>query len=306
MAAAAVAAAIALYGQRDVVGESLAEIGTWPVAVSLGLALLGVGLTFLEWNAVLRGLGVEIRARSGVRVYFLSQIGKYLPGSVWPIVMQMEAGRARGASRRTMLSTSLLTLVIGCAVGLLVACALVPFSSVTGLERYWWTLVALPFLLVLLLPPVVPLLLNRLLAVVGREPLEARLPLGDTARAAGWAALSFLALGAHMTVLVDALSPSDFWELLPVCVGVMGLAICVGVLAVPVPAGLGVRDGVIVLGLASHLNFTEALLIAIASRALLVAADVLLALAVLPVREGHESTEANLGYSGRRDPDEQR
>lgn len=280
---AVAAGAFALHQQRESLDTSLAEIGLRPVFAALAVGVLGVALTFLEWRRVLQGLDVDLPFASAARVFFISQLGKYVPGSVWPVVMQMEAGRAHGASRRTMLTGNLLTLALGCTVGLLLAAALLPFAAPGALQRYWWTLPALPALLLLLWPPVLPALMNRLFGLIGREPLEQELPIASALRASGWAAASFAALGVHVALLAAPLSQDSLGVLLVLAVGVIALAICAGVIAIPVPAGAGVRDAVLALGLATQLDLAEAIVVAVASRALLVVADLLLALAVLPL-----------------------
>ena len=63
-------------------------------------------------------------------MFFVSQLGRYLPGSLWPIVMQMDAGRRRGASRKTMLAANLITVtLLSLCVGLVLAALLFPFSG---------------------------------------------------------------------------------------------------------------------------------------------------------------------------------
>jgi hypothetical protein len=101
--------------------DSLHKIGVGGVALSLAAALVGVVGTYLQWRSALIGLGVRFGVAEGARVFFVSQLGKYLPGSVWPVVMQMEAGRSRGASRRTMLAANLITVLLSVCVGLVFA-----------------------------------------------------------------------------------------------------------------------------------------------------------------------------------------
>ena len=93
------AVAAAVVRNRKSFATTLEHVGVGGIALSLGFGLVGVGATSMQWRAVLAGLGVRFGARETAGIFFVSQLGKYLPGSVWPIVMQMEAGKARGASR---------------------------------------------------------------------------------------------------------------------------------------------------------------------------------------------------------------
>jgi glycosyltransferase 2 family protein len=269
-------AAYAIYRERHAFAEALQRVGVWPMLLSLAIGAAGTAATFPLWREVLGGLGVWLPWGQGARVFFTSQLGKYLPGSVWPVVMQMEAGRARGASRRTMLAGSLLSIVLSCCVGLLVACVALPVWSAHALAHYWWVLLALPFLLALLHPRALPALLDRAFALVGREPLNEQLPLRSTLRAGAWSAVSWLLLGTHVYVLCAALGHSGF-SAFALCLGGMALAVSAGVLLIPVPAGAGLRELVLLLVLRSILSYGQALVVVVGSRVLLIVADLLLA-----------------------------
>lgn len=279
------AALIAIYRQRHAFTAALDHVGAWGMLGSFAVACLGVALTYPVWRTVLNGLDADLGWVAGARVFFTSQLGKYVPGSVWPIVIQMEAGRLRGTPRRTMLAANLITLVLSCAVGLILACTLLPFSDSRALSHYWWLLIALPFLLALLHPRAVTFLLEQVYRRLGRQPVVTqRLPVGASARAACWALASYLATGAHVAVIALMVGGGGFATVL-VCVAGIALAIPAGVLFIPAPAGAGIRD--VVLGLVLHatLNSGQAILVVVASRVILIAADLALAgAALLPGR----------------------
>jgi uncharacterized membrane protein YbhN (UPF0104 family) len=274
-----VAAGWSIYRDRHSFGASFHRLGYRPLAGSFVAGLAGVALTFLPWLCVLHDLGADIPPRQAARVYFVSQLGKYIPGSVWPVLIQMEAGRSRGASRRTMLSANLVTVVLSCSTGLIIACVLLPFYDAGALGRYWWSLVALPFLLVLMHPRALPGLLDRVLSVFHRPPLGERLSPGGEARAAAWSVASWAAYGIQVGVLTAALGHSVASSLL-LSTGAMALAISVGVLFIPVPAGAGVRDVVLGLVLSAVLRPGQALAVVVAARATSICCDLVLALAV--------------------------
>jgi uncharacterized membrane protein YbhN (UPF0104 family) len=270
------AAVLAIYGERHSFADSLRRVGVWPMIASFGFGLLGVATVFLVWREVLAGLGIRIPLGAGARVFFVSQLGKYVPGSVWPALMQMEAGRSHGANRRTMLAANLIAIVLSCCIGLLMACLFLPFHDAHALARYWWALLALPVLVAMLHPRTVPSLLDRLFGLLHRQPLGEHVQTRSEVRAAGWSFLSWVFLGASLGVLAARLDGGSLSTFV-LCLGAMALAWPLGVLFIPAPAGAGIRDVILVVILATIMTSGQALAVAIASRVIFVACDIALA-----------------------------
>jgi hypothetical protein len=256
--------------------SAISTMGVAAIAESLLLAVAGTAAIGQIWTSVLRGLGARVAAGEASGVFFVSQLGKYLPGSVWPVLAQMEFGRRIGTPRRTMLAANLLMLAIVTATGLITGAALLPWSSADGLHRYWWTLLLLVPLLISLHPRVIPAVLDRLFVLARRTPLGLRV----TNRAMIAACLGGFAvwalLGAHLLVMTRTLGASG-GSAVAAAVGGMGLAFAVGLIVIPVPAGAGIRDGVLIATFAAQIGHTAAIAVALASRVLLVLADVGLA-----------------------------
>ena len=271
-----VAASVAVVEERNSFASSVNRIGVWPLLLSLVFAMAGVAGGYPVWWDVLLGLGARIPFWEGARVFFVSQLGKYVPGSVWPMLMQMEEGRARGIQRRTMLGSSMVTAVIGCCVGLVVACALLPFYDAQALGRYWWALVALPLLIAMLHPRAMPGLLDRAFGILRRPPLSQRLDGRYEARACLWSMLTWLGLGGHLAVLCLALGHGGI-SIVVLCIGAAALAIPVGILFLPAPAGAGVREVVLTLVLSTAMPTGQAFAIVVASRIILIVSELLLA-----------------------------
>jgi uncharacterized membrane protein YbhN (UPF0104 family) len=272
----ALAALFAVYRDRHSVADTIQRVGPGATAASFAIGLLGVAATFPTWRQVLTGLGVRLPVLDGTRVFFVSQLGKYIPGSVWPVLLQMEAARRRGASRRTVLAANLITVVLSCTVGLFMASALLPLSDATALRRYWWVLLALVPLLILLHPRAMTSVLDRTFSLLHRAPLGERISVRQSARAGGWSVLSWLGLGVHVWLLCAAAGHGGFGMLL-LCTGGMALAVAAGILFIPAPAGVGLREVILLLVLRPELGPGPALAVVVASRVLLVVGDVVLA-----------------------------
>jgi hypothetical protein len=256
--------------------HALDQLGTGSIIASTMFGALAVYATFLMWREALRGLGVPVPILVGSRVFFVSQLGKYLPGSVWPVVAQMEFGRRTGTGRRTMLAANGLITALSLAVGLIIAAISLPFASAHALRQFWWALACLPFLLALLHPRVIPGLLNWVSRRLGRGEMDESLTWGTTLKCVGWAALSWLLFGMHMYLLVRGVGVHG-WHTIPASLGGFALAVCAGVLFIPAPAGALVRDSVLVAALATSMSATTALALSLVSRVLLIVVDVGLA-----------------------------
>lgn len=281
---AGAAAVYAVSKRRSELVDVLHDLGPVAVLAAMIFGLLGTGATFLVWRQMLLGLGVDPPLGGSFRVYFVGQLGKYLPGSVWPVVAQMEFGKKEGVARRTMLAANALSLALSLAVGLILGAALLPLTSPSALRTFGWFYLFLPFLLALLHPRTIPGLLDWLFQRLGRAPLGQRLAWSVTLRAAGWALLSWVLLGLQLYALTSGLGV-DGPRVLVGTIGGFALAVSVGILFVPAPAGAGIRDLVLIASLGVSLTGAQALGIGLASRVLLIIVDLLMAaLAVLASR----------------------
>lgn len=265
-----------LWSQRDDMVEAVRRLSLGTFLFSGVFALVGTALWGQVWISLLHGMGVHPPQRDANSVFFVSQIGKYLPGKLWPALMQMQAGRRWGASRRLTLGSNILFLGIVVASGIAVGAVLLPWASSGGLSRYWWLLLLLIPLAAGLHPRVVPSVLDWLFARFGREPLGLHLTGRGLFSAVAWAVVTWVVFGLHLLVMMQ--SYGDF-GLLPfaAATGGMALAWAGGIASLIAPAGVGVRDTLVVVTLSPITGSANALTITLASRVLLILSDAILA-----------------------------
>jgi uncharacterized membrane protein YbhN (UPF0104 family) len=275
----------ALHGQWDDIVEQLKRQHPAVVVLALLVALAGVFMSFLLWRGTLVVLGSSLPRRPAARLFFVTQLGKYLPGAVWPVLAQMRMGRDLGVPRQRMGLAFLLTLGLSTLVGILVGVAALPALLQAEGRVVLFGLLALPVLLALLVPRVLNSLLERALKLLRRPGLDAPLSGRDMARGVGWAIVFWVVYGGHVWVLAVGLG-ADPWKTLPVAIGGFAIAFSLGPLLVVLPAGAGVREAVMVLLLHSVLSTSEATAVALTSRGILMATDGLLALAAGVTRGG--------------------
>lgn len=268
----------ALSGRWSEIVDRIGDQDPWVLLGSLALALAGVWMSFELWRGTLAALGSPVARRPAARLFFVSQLGKYLPGSVWPVLAQMRMGRELGIPRQRMGLAFLLTLGLSVLVGLLVGLVALPALLRAEGRGVLLGLLVLPVLLSLLVPAVLNGLLSRALRMLRRPPLDAPLAGRDIVRAVLWTLAFWVVYGGHVWLLAVGLG-ADPLRALPVAIGGFAVAFSIGPLLVVLPAGAGVREAVIVVLLAGLLTTPEATAVALTSRGVLMLTDGLLALA---------------------------
>ncbi|MET7400891.1 lysylphosphatidylglycerol synthase domain-containing protein [Dactylosporangium sp. NPDC005572] len=272
LAAVVGAGGYAIASEWKAVVTALTGIGP---AATLGAAvtvILGLLATLQVWRVLLAGLGSPLPPATAARIFFVGQLGKYLPGSMWPVLAQMELARASSVPRSRTATAAVLTIAISLGAGLLTGLAALPLLG----DGYLWVLLAAPLCVAMLHPRVVNAVIAVLLRVTRRPPLPRPLPGRAIAAALLWALLSWLLLGAHVWFLGLPLA-GDTTGLAMASIGGFALAWSAGFLVVLAPAGAGVREVLLIAALSTQLDTAQAAAVAVVSRALMSAADLALA-----------------------------
>lgn len=246
------------------------------VDVRPGLALLAsvplVGSCLLQgvaWIALVERMAHTKTPRlAALALYMASQLARYTPGKVGLPLVRMEGapriGLTRGLVGVSVLVESLSWTATGAVLGfLLIAVTAAPGETGGVLERFSWPLVAASVFGALVLMIVdrsrYPGAVRKLLAPEGQGPLvPVRLPaiqLAYWALVAGHGNLLSTALGASPAAALSAM-------------GFYVVASVAGFVVLMAPAGLGVREAVLVAGLSPTIGSAAALGAAIFSRVL--------------------------------------
>lgn len=255
--------------------RALTTLGPVTLASSLVVLLVGTLIGTTAWWLLLGAFGATVPFPTGVAMAHLSQLGKYVPGMVAVPIAQAELGRSHGVQPREVVGAFSLSLLLGLASSLIVGLGALA-ASVPGLAGdYTWVLLVLVPLPLLLSGRVIGAAATRLLRLVGR-PVTVTVHGAAVRRSLGVHLVAAAVGGAHVVVLAVGLG-ADPASVALAGVGAFGLAWAVGFLVAIVPAGLGVREGVLVLALAPIVGEVESAAIAVASRILFTLADLILA-----------------------------
>ncbi|GAA2993002.1 YbhN family protein [Streptosporangium longisporum] len=262
-----------LARNREQTAAAVAQLSVWTLVGSYLSVMTGIAVMVLAWRTVLAGMGSPLPPGAAARVFFVGQLGKYVPGSVWAYAAMIELGRDHRVPPRRMFGSISLALLISLGCALLVAVVTLRET----MAQAWYLTALIPVIAVCLHPGVLTFGLETALRVARQEPLgQGRLLGGRTVLAAvaltitGW-----LAYGPHLLLpLADLGALGEAGSLYAVATGAYALAWATGIVTVIVPAGIGVREGAMVLALAPVLDSPRALVAAVVSRVMFTLADV--------------------------------
>jgi glycosyltransferase 2 family protein len=266
----------AIASQWSGFSEALGNMHPMPVLASGVLVLAAMLASMLAWRVLLADLGSPLPLPVAARVFFVSQLGKYVPGKVWMFVAQVELGREHNVPARRSAVVGMLTLMLTVATGLIVPLAILPFLDVAAFARFWWAFLFVPVLLVLLHPKLLNPLIRLAFKLIRKQPPEEPLTFGGIARSVFWMLVCWGFYGLHLWVLIRDLGATEA-KAVPLAIAAFALSWTIGFLVLITPAGAGAREAALVVVLGQVMVQPVALLAALVSRALLTIADLVLA-----------------------------
>jgi len=265
----------ALVANRTEIAAGLSQLSPWTFVVALVAGFATTGASLFVWRSLMTDLGHRLPIPAAARIFYVSQLGKYVPGSVWSILTQIELSREHRIPKRTNVAVGVLAIAISVTSGLCVGALMLPFAAAAA-HRYWWILLVIPVFLTVLHPRVLGPALNRVLRLARREPLP-RTPSGrGLAQVVGFQLLVWLLLGLQAWLLLVGMG-AQTWQSLPVAVGGYALAYSLGQMAVGLPAGAGVRDAALTLMLSAVVTPATALVVALLARVIMTTVDLTVA-----------------------------
>jgi len=242
------------------------------------LSLLGVSLTFAAntqiWRMIVRSLsGVSLPPYRSVYIWFMSNLGRYLPGKVWQIAGMAMMARGLGVPGVEAAASSVLAIVICMLAGACLGLALFPAAlagSYAPLVSWAW--LGLPVMLAFLHPA----LLNRLIRLVskwsGKPAVMGNLRLRDLLLWFTLNLLVWIVYGVCFYYFIHSVIPEARLSLGD-AVGIYAVGYIIGFLMIFAPGGLGVRESVFVLLLTTSLGDLGAVVVALISRIWLTLAE---------------------------------
>jgi uncharacterized membrane protein YbhN (UPF0104 family) len=248
-----------------------------PAATALCLLAVSAGYLarFAAWTRLASLFGLRAPVRKAGRAYFLSILGRYIPGKLGLALIRIEAYRPHPPERVALATGTELVTALSAALMLMLA----GIASAPSSFPFWLRLAApagMVATLAVLSPPVLHRAAGLVFRLTGRERPE-KLP--GFARMFGLTALYIfpgLLQGLGLYALLLSLGPVQPGSYLAVT-GAYYAAGLAGMLAVFAPGGLGVREGILMLVLPLIVPKESAIVAALLLRLIMMGAELLLA-----------------------------
>jgi hypothetical protein len=251
------------------------------IAAASAIMLATYALLIYTWRAVVAAWSATIRFLAATRIFFVSNLGRYVPGKIWQItamgVMAQRAGIEPVAATGSAVLISLVNVLTGVAVAIAFGAGQVlPFGgAVVGV-------VAVLAIAVAGAPSIVPLATRAAARVLRRELAVPALPARAIWLAAIGTTVAWIAYGVAFRLFAESVAPSATGALAGY-IAVYTASYLVGFLNPLTPGGLVVRETALIAGLAQLrlMNAPDAVVVAIASRLWLTFVEVVPGLAFL-------------------------
>ena len=260
-------AATSLATQWDKVGSRLTHLqfGWEWISVASVIVLVIYALLIEGWRRVLGAWDSHLPFSQASRIWFLSNLGKYVPGNIWSLTAMGVMARQRGLSAVAAAGSS----VIMQMVSLVTGTAIVMVTGAKLLDQPLLVGAAVLILVVVLLsaPRFLPPVAVWVGSLIGKDITPPSVPATSIWTAAVASTMSWLLYGLAFQLFVRGLLGSAPGEISSY-IAVYTAAYILGFISLFAPAGLGVRELTLAafmtqLGLA---NEADAALVAIAAR----------------------------------------
>jgi glycosyltransferase involved in cell wall biosynthesis len=283
-----------VVGNRTAFADLMTEAELLPLVLAMAFGILGQFLNAWIAKVSLGVEGTDAPLRIVYRILAVGGMAKYIPGGVWQVASQVGIGRAYGIGTRGAVLAWLEPTAFNVTIG-------------GGLAFMLASSIGYP------IPTPAFLVAGAGLLIASAEPARRRVyrllrltvDLPDRTVVAAWitratiTGVIVLSTGAAGMLVISAFPIDSQPTLLQSSAAFTG-AWVIGVLAFPVPGGLGVREGALVLALSPWMPPHQALLVAAASRLVAMVGELVSGLisVAVPDPATAPSTRTDISYIG--------
>jgi hypothetical protein len=217
---------------------------------------------------------IDLRTSIISRIY--SEFGKYLPGKVFGYAMLFYAYSKANQSKTLVAFCMFFELLASVLAASMIFLFSLFFTEIQDFQKYH--IIALFLLLVffiLIHPRILNYFIATFLKIAKREPVKLNMTYYQLLKIISLYVANFMVFGIGLVLFINSIYPVSFSNYLFIT-GTMAGAGLIGLFAIFVPAGLGVREGILTIALKEIMPLTFAGVVSLASRVWLVLGEIIL------------------------------
>ncbi len=246
--------------------------------------LVGISAIFwsaLMWLFVLKNLGAKnLDKRALIYVYGKSWLGRYIPGTAPWILGKIGFASGYGIPKKKLAISSILEAIFQIIATVLVSFLLIFLSRKSiDIPVFSWVilLIGIAGSFIVIQPKVFTALVNKLMKLLKKQPIEED---NRTSLKLNIKGIALYSIGAFITgfavfILANSITALDSYSDMLYIMGASNLAAVIGMMAIFVPSGLGVREITFVALLTVVMPVEQAVFLSIVSRLWSVLVDLL-------------------------------
>ncbi len=257
--------------------------------LSFALQMLGLCWLVKIWQRMLGHTGSRVSYGRLFKVWFFTNLGKYLPGKVWQFMGMVYMLEKQGVPKQNSLSTGVLAQAFSVMSGLLISVIFLGASLYSQFFSRKPALLAgavflgLAILVIGCYPRALEKAINLGLRILKRQEIALDIRAKDVIIYILFYSASWLLYGLAFLIFVKSMAPASF-HMYPTLTGAFAFSLNVGFLAVFTPGGIGVREGVLVFLLSSFFPLPVSTLISLLSRLWMTAGELFCFLIAVPLK----------------------
>lgn len=234
-------------------------------------------LNIYSWKMITGWFDIELPFKDTMKVWLYSQLGKYLPGKVWLFIGRVQAYSTKGKSRTLMAGAFFIEMATRFLAGIILF--LLTWGTLSVNSAGWpavsMVMVVAIGLLVFLHPRVFKIFFNLFHTAQKKQIPDFSLSLKHLMNIFFIEMIAWIAGGIGLACLIHPTFPLQGTEVFQIG-GALAIAGILGLVALFVPSGLGVREGVMVFFLKNIMPISFAVATSILARLWITSAELFL------------------------------
>jgi uncharacterized membrane protein YbhN (UPF0104 family) len=236
-------------------------------------------LRSLTWKISLSLIDEEISLWDSCEIISLSELAKYVPGKVWNLLGNVYLAKKKNISQVKAFTSQILLAMVLVLSGLLIFSVFLLFNFKlfnSNLHNIYLILIIIPIVIFSLHPKTVNTCIQYVLKKTGKYDTPIKFSFNNLLLLLFCSIILWFFYGLWFYIFTKSIFPLTNVQF-PIFMSIYAISWTLGFLAIIVPSGLGIREGVLTYLLGFFMPIPMALAISILSRIWLIICDLLCA-----------------------------